>query len=483
MISNPMRAAIAVVLALLGLFGPAAAGEPGTAQTEGKGYRFNRDSWVYVHLEGVPREVGRQHGRLLAAEIADLLKVVKPFLKLSTKRDWAFYRQAGKEMLWPGVEPEYQTEIDGIVAGLAESGVQADRWDLVALNAIMELPYYYVPWLDKKANRKPSTHAPGNCTAFVAVGASYTRSGELVMGHNNWTNYVWGPRWNVIFDIVPESGRRILMDGLPGLIASDDDFGINSAGIAITETTITGFAGWDPKGKPEFSRARKAMQYSESIDDFSRIMLAGNNGGYANDWLLADIKTGEISLFELGLEEHMLRRTSNGFFMGANFPIGDKLIERETNFDTKKKDSSPNARKARWGQLAFQFEGKVDIDLAKKFEADTYDVFLERREANERTLCGVVETSPRGIPEWDWGPYFPGGTVQSKVIDAKLAGEMSLWAKYGHSNDQEFLAEPFLKKHPEYKALRGLLKDMKPGPWSLFKKDMKPGDAPEPGKR
>ena len=94
------------------------------------------------------------------------------------------------------------------------------------------------------------------------------------------------------------------MDGLPGVIASDDDFGVNSAGIMVTETTITQFEGWDPAGKPEFVRARKALQYSRSIDDFVRIMLDGNNGGYANDWLIGDNKTGEIALLELGLKNH-----------------------------------------------------------------------------------------------------------------------------------------------------------------------------------
>ena len=29
-----------------------------------------------------------------------------------------------------------------------------------------------------------------------------------------------------------------MMDGMPGLIHSGDDFGVNDAGIAITETTI-----------------------------------------------------------------------------------------------------------------------------------------------------------------------------------------------------------------------------------------------------
>ena len=40
----------------------------------------------------------------------------------------------------------------------------------------------------------------------------------------------------------------------------------------ITETTISAFQGFDTNGIPEFVRARKAMQYSASIDDFARLM-------------------------------------------------------------------------------------------------------------------------------------------------------------------------------------------------------------------
>ena len=113
---------------------------------------------------------------------------------------------------------------------------------------------------------------------------------------------------------------------------------ITSAGMMITETTITQFEGWDPKGKPEFVRARKAMQYSRSIDEFVRIMLDGNNGGYANDWLVGDNKTGEVALFELGLKNHSVRRSKDGCFFGANFPESAKLSREETKFDADKKD-------------------------------------------------------------------------------------------------------------------------------------------------
>lgn len=435
-------------------------------------YRFERNGWIYVHLEGSPEQLGYQHGKLLAKEIEDLLRVTRPFLQHDTRRNWDFYRKASQDILWPKIESEYQRELDGIVKGLNDSGVKVDRWDIVALNALEELPYYYVPWLDKQQGRIPTTHAPGNCSAIVATG-SYTKDRRIVMGHNNWTNYVIGPRWNIIFDIKPKTGYRILMDGLPGVIASDDDFGINSAGLMITETTITGFSGFDPAGKPEFSRARKAMQYSNSIDDYVRIMLDGNNGGYANDWLLGDNKTGEIALFELGLKEHSLRRTTDGYFVGANFPVDPKLAALETNFDFKNLGSSPLARKARWEQLVTESKGRIDVEIVKQMEGDKYDAFEKKDGPNERSLCGTVERSPRGIPEWDWGKYFPGGTVQAKAVDARTASTMQFWAAMGHPCGYDFTAATFLKQHSEYKWMRDILRDMPSRPWTLFNSGMR----------
>src|SRR5437763_10456097 len=182
-------------------------------------YRFDRNGWVYVHLEGSPEQIGYQHGKLLAKETEDLLRVVKPFLHHETKHDWEFYRKASQEILWPKIDSEYQREIDGIVRGLNDAKVKADRWDIVALNAVEELPYYYVPWLDKQQGRMPTTPAPGHCSAIVSP-CRYAKHHRIGMGHNTWTDYVKGSRWNIIFDIKPQKGYRILMDGLPGVIVS-----------------------------------------------------------------------------------------------------------------------------------------------------------------------------------------------------------------------------------------------------------------------
>jgi len=453
---------------LLVSFGKHEAAQPTAKDDPMKGsYRFERDGWIFVHLEGSPDQLGYQHGKLLAKETDDLLRVLKPFLLHETRKDWNFYRKASQEILWPKIDVEFQQELDGIVRGLNDSGVKADRWDIVALNALEELPYYYVPWLDRKQGRVPTTHAPGNCSAIIATG-SYTKDGRIVMGHNTWTDYIKGERWNIIFDIQPQKGYRILMDGLPGVIVSDDDFGINSAGIMITETTITGFTLFDPAGSPEFFRARKALQYSNSIDDYVRIMLDQNNGGYANDWLVGDNKTGEIALFELGLKEHSVRRTKDGYYVGSNFPVDEKLARLETNFDYNNLGGSPLARKTRWEQLVAQHKGNIDIERVKQFEGDSYDAFEKKDGPNERSLCGVVDRSPRGIPEWDWGKFFPGGTVQAKGVDGAMTEKMQFWAAMGHQCAPDFIADKFLNEHAEYRWMRGMLRDMKTQPWAMF---------------
>ncbi len=402
-------------------------------------YRFERAGWVYVHLEGSPAEIGFQHGYLLAPEIEDGLKAVKLMDTHGSKRDWSFFRETAQNVLWQHIESEYRQELKGIAEGLKARGIPLDLWDVVALNAMEEIGDYYLPTLEKKQNPQaaPTGKAPGNCSAFVATG-SWTKDHKPVIAHNTWTNYATGERWNIILDIVPTHGYRILMDGYPGVIASDDDFGINSAGMMITETTITGFSLYDPDGIPEFVRARKAMQYAGSIDDYVRIMLDGNNGGYANDWLLADNKTGEIARFELGLKVHRVWRSKDGYFVGSNFPSDPELIKKETNFDPNNAGSSQNARHKRWDELMAKNKGQIDVELAQQFVADHWDAYEAKPGPDERSLCGHGDVSPRGVPDWDWTPYYPGGATSGKAADSTMTKNMEFVARAGHPCGEDF---------------------------------------------
>ncbi len=424
-----------------------------------------QNGWIWVHLEGSPSDIGYQHGYLLAPEIRDTLATVKLETVHEEKHPWQFFRDKAQTVLWPHVEAEYRAELQGVAEGAAARGVKLDVWDIVALNAWLEFPYFD-KW-DAKQHGLPSAPATAeHCSAFVATG-SYTKDGRVVIAHNNWTSYQTGERWNIIFDIVPAQGNHMIMDGMAGLIHSGDDFGINSAGIMITETTISHFAGFDPNGIPEFVRARKAMQYAASIDDFARIMKEGNNGGYANTWLVADRKTNEVASLELGLKNVTLERTRDGFFVGSNFPANENLIREETDFDPKNASDSANSRHVRWLQLMEQNKGKIDADAAQRFLADHVDTFENKTDPDERTLCGHVDRSSRGDLPWV-GPYAPTGAVQNKVSDAAMAEAMTMRAALGHSCGLGFKAAEHLRKHGEFAWQRPVLRDMPSRPWTTF---------------
>lgn len=433
-------------------------------------YRFDRAHWIYVHLQGTPHQIGFEHGYLLAPEIENTFHAIRLESTHNTHRDWQFFRATAKNIYWPHIETQYREELQGIADGVRAHGVRdIDLIDVVALNGFMETGEYYLPWLESKHGHPPvaSAKPPGRCSAFVATG-DWTRDHRPVIAHSNWSSFLQGERWRVIFDIAPNSGHHVLMDGLPGLIDSGDDFGINSAGIEITETTITAFHGFNPDGVPEFVRARKAMQYASSIDDFERIMVAGNNGGYANDWLIADNRTGEVARLELGLKFHRLWRTKNGYFVGANFPSDPTIIHEETSFNPNNPASSMNARHKRWDHLMAQYKGQIDASLAQKFLADHFDAYTHKEGADERTLCGHVDVSSRGVPEWGDPPYDPEGAVSAKVADSSTAAKMSFLARTGRPCGEDFLVKPFLAAHPEFAWQKSVLGDMDGNPWATF---------------
>lgn len=444
--------------------------KPKTTNRLGSATREDKNGWIYLHLSGSPADIGYQHGFLAAKEIDTLIKVMQYYLPSTSGKKWDFYRAAVARFMWKKIDKEYQDEIRGITEGLAAKGLKYDTLDLVALNANIELAQYYVPYLNDKA--KPGSadnKAPGNCSAFIATG-SFTKDHKIVIGHNNWTDYIVGERWNEIVDIKPEKGNHILMDCAPGFIHSGDDFVVANSGILITETTITGFKGFDTTKTPEFVRARKAAQYSKSIDDVIKYMVDDNNGGYANDWLIGDTKTNEVAKLELGLKNHKVWRSKDTAIIGSNFPSDPKLIKEETTFNVNNPSNSPNGRKLRMVQLVtVDNKGKLDEATGKTIEGDTYNALNSKNSFDRCVIDGHVETDPIGVPEWSEGPFYPMGAVQGKVTTTDLAKKMELWAHMGHPGGADFLAAPFFKAHPEYYKTQGkYLRDMKAYPWTLF---------------
>jgi len=114
-----------------------------------------------------------------------------------------------------------------------------------------------------------------------------------------------------------------------------------------------------------------------------------------------------------------------------------------------------------------KYEGKIDLKLAKAFEADHYDTYLKKNNPGGRTLCGhwEIDAQPFGPSI----PFSPEGTLDGKVVDATMAKQMSFVARWGSACGRAFDGEKFLEEHPQYDWMTGLLKSRPTQPWTTFR--------------
>ena len=479
MMSSRSLRVVALVIAVLGLTGLQLRSAASDSFL-GPAFREDRDGWIFVHIAGPPRARGFQYGFLVAPEIDDFISTLKVYLLQNTTKDWQFYREAARQIFLPKLEPEYRQELQGIVAGLRAAGYRYDLLDLIVENGYFELSDYYLPSIgfeyEDGTSPRGRISPPMRCSSFIATGA-WTKDGNVVLAHNSWDDYIMGQRWRVILDIAPTTGHRVLMQTAPGFIHSGTDFNVNAAGIVIAETTIGNFRGFDVNGLPEFMRARKAAQYASSLDDFVTIMRTGNNGGYANTWLIGDIKTGEIGKLELGLVNVAFYRSFNGFYDSENYVDDSKMIAEEagptlwiTSQDWPFRLSNANtvtARRLRWHALMAQYKGHIDEDLAKSFVADEFEQALGRVNPGGFVLMARMELSDRPEVPGVIAPR-PFGANEGKVITAALARRMSFWARMGHPDGSGFVWAPFFQQHPEFAWQAPYLKDLVGQEWALF---------------
>jgi hypothetical protein len=195
-------------------------------------------------------------------------------------------------------------------------------------------------------------------------------------------------------------------------------------------------------------------------------MREGNNGGYANAWLLGDVGTNEIARFELGLKQSGFTKTRDGYFSGSNVAEDLKLLRVETKLDEMNIKNADIARRVRWTQLMQKHRGAIDLERAQAFLADHVDTYLNRDIPGSRGICGHGELDDQasGIDS----PFYPLGAYDGKVVDAAMAHRMSFRARWGSSCGMPFDAGKFLDAHMQYEWMRGLIKNRPTQPWTDF---------------
>jgi hypothetical protein len=432
-----------------------------------KANRHEKNGWIYLHIEGSAEERGFQHGYLLANEIKESIRVLSEVWHYQSALDWDWLVQKAAVMFTPKIDNENILEIEGIVEGMKAVNVNTNLDEIVAYNGYMELMWYW--WPSVKDTISPNSPDPRkqSCSSFIATG-NMTADGGIVLGHNMMNAYYY-PLCNIILDILPEKGYNILMQTNAGFIHSGTDFFVTKAGLVGSETTIGDFFPFDEKGIPEFARMRHATQYASSVDEWCDIMKKGNNGGYANAWLIGDVNKNEIARLELGLRYVGFEKKQDGYFTGSN--VAEDL--RILRFETKTKETniriSSVARRVRWKQLMNENKGKINLELAKGFEADHFDPYLNLTKPDGKSLCahGNLDSDVNTFGYDD--PFSPVGTLDGKVIDSKMAKQMSFEARWGSACGMPFYAKAFLEEHPQFEWMDGLLKDRPFQQWSFFK--------------
>jgi hypothetical protein len=432
--------------------------DPATVVRSGHGYKYPQAGWWVVHIEGGPYERGTQHGALLAEEIAANLRCLALTYSAGSPEDgMRLVRLLVNSLFLRGFDREYLEEMKGIADGAAQAGARfgdrpVDLTDIAALNVWAELSCLEgaldaLPTglegirFPQEAGGPPNAAAESHCSAFAATGPA-TADGRAVIGHITMFGLYPSNFFNVWLDIQPEQGHRVLMQSFPGGIQSSMDYYQNDAGIVLVETTIDQTR-FDKNGASLASRVRQAIQYSASIDDVARYLGQPGNGLYTNEWIMADMKTDEIAMYELGTHTSKLYRSgpggkgaggkaaewfggTEGFYWGCN-NAKDLEVRLETAASVNDTPNNvvwhPADRDVAWVKLYEQYKGKMDERFAKVA-------------FTTRPICG----SP---------------SLDAKFTTHDLAKGLKSWALFGPPRGMTW--EPTFEERKKYPEIRPLV--------------------------
>ena len=471
------------------------------------GIRYEKNGWIYLSIKGNPSAVGYAHGYLIAKEIKEIF-VMLDFILYN---DYGYKRELFSDIvggIWgPIIEknhPECYEEIVGITKGANAGGAKVSVDDMIMWNCFASVDSFFsvvpsvikdYPELDKKygelfaggvahghgeggggndtvapiIKRFLGGGAPDRCSGFMAVG-SYTKDSKIVCGHITFDNFVTGQYYNVMLDIQPSKGARILMQTAPGKISSETDFYVTSYGFMCTETTIGGFNKFELKD-PICCRIRAAMQYGKTLDEIKEYLVKNNSGDYANAWLVGDTKTNTIMRVELGLKYVNVEKKKDGCFIGFNSADDPRLRNLECantgHYDMRRHQG---ARHVRLTELMEQHKGKIDLKIAEEIMADHHDVYLDRINPCSRTVCSHYELDDRAFmsdpsrPK----PFQPRGSLDSKVCDTTLCKKMGFMGRWGTACGIPFDKTEFCKRNIIWADQEPYLHDRPSYPWTEF---------------
>ena len=334
-----------------------------------------------------------------------------------------------------GFDREILEEMRGIAEGASDAGAKwqdrrVDLVDIVVANVTVEIgelrsAVHVTPdrprelhfQQDPPTTDKKRDSVLDHCSAFAATGPA-TRDGKMVIGHVTWWPLTLAEQTNVMLDIKPANGHRVLMQSYPGrhrerhrLVSERRRRGPHRDHHPPDALQRPGHA----RGLPR----AQAIQYGGNIDEMVQHLGTRNNGLYTNEWLIGDGKTNEIAMYELGTNHTKLWRSSKnewfgntpGFYWGNN-NAKDLAIRLETQPDPQgAPEYIPYVPAVARPRVAWTSTSKHKGQIDEQF------AFLAFRTA----------------------PLVSGSTMDAKVITADMANRLMVWAAIGKPNQREWL--------------------------------------------
>lgn len=431
---------------------------PETLQRHGPAFRFTDRGWVFLHIEGKPYARGYQHGYLMAEEMAAFMEKLAVLQNIAAPaHGWSGLRLLADSLMLRQFEEEYLLEMRGMADGMNASKVNMkhktgpiDLLDIVTVNSAIDLGQL------NSALAKTATPVSGRsfppsgeeeipdrlhkCSAILANHSATVNGGLVFFQMFMWNGYT-GVQFNVICDVVPEKGRRLVYETFPGGIHSGTDFYINDAGIMIGETT-TQQTPFDSTGRPQSDRIRKAAQYAASIDDVVRILTTRNNGLYTNDWLIGDARANEIAVLLLGTKKFKLWRSRNHDFPGNTTDF--YWCVNNARDPEVRKEFVPDPQNSPF-DLTFSPSNR-DIAMVNFFQQ-------KRGQIDVKAAIDLMASSPINRPH----------ACDGKVTSGEMAKEMVFMAHFGKTT----LREKFPGETPRLPLLPDAIPHLTLG-YSLF---------------
>jgi len=127
-----------------------------------------------------------------------------------------------------------------------------------------------------------------------------------------------------------------------------------------------------------------------------------------------------------------------------------KVLKEDTpQFDPANKESSPNARRARWDELLKENRGKIDRRACgKNAGRPRRHRPAQGRSQRAHAVRARGWIAARRAKSGIGNPTIPAEQCREKATDATMAKEMRMMARMGHPCGGDFLAKPFLAAHP-----------------------------------